>query len=95
MSYAIIRNTNYKLKNLPGIYRHNERRNETYSNDDINKDKSKDNYSIKAPYSSYLNMFNDLKEKYQLKGQIKKVSNVMCEVVITSDKEFFDNIRLE
>ena len=27
MSYAIIRNTNYKMKNLSGIYRHNERKN--------------------------------------------------------------------
>ena len=29
-----------------------------------------------------------LKEQYNLKGQIKKVSNVMCELIITSDKYF-------
>ena len=34
MSYAIIINTNYKMKNLPGIYRHNERKNTNYSNKD-------------------------------------------------------------
>ena len=33
MSYAIIRNTKYKRENLKGIYRHNERKNKNYSND--------------------------------------------------------------
>ena len=94
MSYAIIRNTNYKFKNLPGIYRHNERKNSKYSNEEIDKEKSKDNYSIKYAYSSYRKIFDDLREKYNLKGQVKIVSNVMCEVIITSDKEFFDSIRL-
>ena len=53
MSYAIIRNTNYKMKNLSGIYRHNERKNTNYSNKDINRQNSILNYSIKAPYSTY------------------------------------------
>ena len=33
-----------------------------------------------------------MKEQYNLKGQIKKVSNVMCELIITSDKYFFELI---
>ena len=41
MNYAIIINTNYKMKNLAGIYRHNERKNTNYSNKDIDKNKSK------------------------------------------------------
>ena len=40
MSYAIIRNTKYKRDNLKGIFRHNERRNKNYSNDNIDKEKS-------------------------------------------------------
>lgn len=92
MSYAIIRNTNYKMKNLAGIYRHNERKNTNYSNKDINKELSRLNYSIKAPYSTYEKIFKDTKEKYNLQGMIKKVSNVMCEFIITSDKEFFNSI---
>ena len=39
MSFAIIRNTKYKRENLKGIYRHNERKNKNYSNDNIDKDK--------------------------------------------------------
>ncbi|MFR5684496.1 MAG: MobV family relaxase, partial [Clostridia bacterium] len=92
MSYAIIRNTNYKMKNLSGIYRHNERKNTNYSNKEINKQKSKLNYSIKAPYSTYEKIFKDIKNNYNLQGMIKKVSNVMCEFIITSDKEFFNSI---
>lgn len=95
MSYAIIRNINYKMKNLAGIYRHNERKNTNYSNKDINKEYSKLNYSIKAPYSTYEKIFRDTKEKYNLQGMIKKVSNVMCEFIVTSDKEFFNSIGKE
>ena len=92
MSYAIIRNKNYKMGQLPYIYRHNERKNTNYSNKDINKSNSIKNYSLKTINTSYQKAFNLLKEKYKLKGQIKKVSNVMCELIITSDKDFFERI---
>lgn len=92
MSYAIIRNKNYKQGQLSYIYRHNERKNTNYSNNDISKQNSIKNYSLKKCTTSYQKAFNIIKEKYHLKGQIKKVSNVMCELVITSDKEFFENI---
>ena len=92
MSYAIIRNENYKMGQLALIYRHNERKNTNYSNKDINKQNSIKNYSIKSINTSYQKAFKILKEQYNLKGQIKKVSNVMCELIITSDKNFFDLI---
>lgn len=92
MSYAIIRNTNYKMKNLAGIYRHNERKNTNYSNKDINRQKSIKNYSIKKPTSTYEKAFKQIKQDYNLKGQIKNVSNIMCEFIITSDKDFFEQI---
>lgn len=92
MSYAIIRNTNYKMKNLSGIYRHNERKNTNYSNKDINRQNSKNNYSIKRPLTTYEKAFKQLKKDYSLKGQIKSVSNIMCEYIITSDKNFFEKI---
>ena len=92
MSYAIIRNTKYKRDNLKGIYRHNERKNKNYSNDNIDKERSYLNYSIKSPKYRYDKEFDRLKEKYNLKGQIKTVSNIACEYIITSDKEFFEKI---
>ena len=95
MSFAIIRNTKYKRENLKGIYRHNERKNKNYSNDNIDKERSYLNYSIKSPKYRYDKEFDRLKEKYNLKGQIKTVSNIACEYIITSDKQFFKEIGEE
>lgn len=95
MSFAIIRNTKYKRENLKGIYRHNERRNKNYSNDNIDKEKSYLNYSLKSPKYRYDKEFDMMREKYNLKGQIKTVSNIACEYIITSDKQFFEEIGEE
>ena len=95
MSYATIRNEKYKRENLKGIYRHNERRNKNYSNKNINKELSYLNYSLKDCKYSYEKEFELIKEKYNLKGQIKSVSNIVCEYIITSDKEFFNSIGAE
>ena len=95
MSYAIIRNEKYKRENLKGIYRHNERRNKNYSNKNINPELSHLNYSLKNCKHSYEKEFDLIKEKYNLKGQIKTVSNIACEYIITSDKEFFNSIGAE
>ena len=95
MSYAIIRNTKYKRENLKGIYCHNERRNKNYSNKNINPELSHLNYSLKDCKYSYEKEFDLIKEKYNLKGQIKTVSNIACEYIITSDKEYFNSIGID
>ena len=95
MSYAIIRNTKYKRENLKGIFRHNERRNKNYSNDNIDKEKSYLNYSIKSPQYSYEKEFDRIRKEYNLKGQIKTVSNIACEYIITSNHDFFERIGEE
>ena len=95
MSFAIIRNTKYKRENLKGIYRHNEIKNKNYSNDNIDKEKSYLNYSLKSPKYRYDKEFDMMKERYKLKGQIKTVSNIDCEYIITSDKQFFEEIGEE
>ena len=95
MSYAIIRNEKYKRENLKGIYKHNERKNKNYSNKNIDKTKSHLNYSLKEATMSYDKLFDELKDLYHLKGQIKTVSNIACEYIITSDREFFQEIGTE
>ena len=82
MSYAIIRNAKYKRENLKGIFRHNERRNKNYSNKNIDKELSYLNYSIKDCKYTYEKEFDLIKEKYNLKGQIKSVSNIVCEYIL-------------
>lgn len=92
MSYAIIRNSKYTMDKLNIIFRHNERKNSAYSNKEIDKEKSIKNYSLKRCFKPYTKMFNEIKRQYNLKGQIKKNSNVACEYIITSDKDFFEEI---
>ena len=92
MSYAIIRNVKYKKDNLKGIFRHNERKNTNYSNTNIDKEKSHLNYSLKDCNFSYEKKFEEIRKEYSLKGQVKVVSNIACEYIITSDKDFFEAI---
>lgn len=92
MSYAIIRNANYKKDNLAGLYKHNERKNTNYSNKEINKNNSIKNYSIKKCNTTYSNAIKILQKGNDLKGRIIKTTNVVCEFIITSDREFFENI---
>ena len=95
MSYAIIRNANYKKENLAGLYKHNERKNTNYSNKDINKNNSIKNYSLKQCNTTYSNAIKKLQQKNNLQGRIIKTTNIACEFIITSDKEFFDAIGID
>ena len=95
MSYAIIRNANYKRDNLAGLYKHNERKNTNYSNKDIDKNKSINNYSIKKCNTTYLNAIKQLIKENDLKCRITSYTNLVCEFIITSDKEFFETIGEE
>ncbi|MCF0124763.1 MAG: plasmid recombination protein [Clostridia bacterium] len=95
MSYAIIRNKKYKRNNLKGIFRHNERRNKNYSNKNIKPELSYLNYSLKDCTYIYEKEFDLMREKYNLKGQVKSVSNIVCEYMITSDQKYFESIGAE
>ncbi len=92
MSYAIIRNEKYNRTSLNGIYRHNERKNTSYTNKNINHKNTYKNYAIKKCDMSYLKKFDQIRQENNLKGWIKKNSNIICEYVITSDNEYFKNI---
>ena len=95
MSYAIIRNEKYTRSNLIGIYRHNERKNTSYTNKNIRHFASLFNYSLKKCDTNYLQKFDEIREKNNLKGWIKKNSKVVCEYIITSDEEYFKSIGEE
>ena len=92
MSYAIIRNANYKKNNLAGLYKHNERKNTNYSNKDINKNNSINNYSIKQCNTTYSKAIKQLINENDLKCRITSYTNLVCELIITSDKKFFEKI---
>lgn len=98
MSYAIIRNENHKVGAVPLLERHNERLNKNYSNKDIDINRSSENYYLKKIQAeSYLQEFESIRTDQELKGNLrlsraKSKSTVLCEFVITSDKEFFDRL---
>ena len=50
------------------------------------------NYYIKQSELSYIKEFDKIKGESDLKGQIRTNSIIMCEMVITSDSEFFNKI---
>lgn len=96
MSYAIIRNEKYTKDKLIQISPHNERLKKLYSNKNIDKDKTSQNYHIKKPKeNNYLKEFKRLKEQNNLKGQIHKNSIYVCEMIVTSDNKFFETIGKE
>ena len=100
MSYAIIRNANHKMNAVPLLERHNERRNKSYSNKDIDLSRSSENYHLKSIQAeTYQKEFERIRQRHNLKGNLRlsgeKQSNVMCEFVITSDKEFFERLGTE
>lgn len=95
MSYAIIRNEKLTRAKAMGAYKHNERKTKNHSNKNIDGSKTKLNYYLKKNELSYIKEFDRIKEKYDLKGQIRSNSNIMCEMVFTSDQKFFDEIGYE
>lgn len=95
MSYAIVRNEKLTRSQANGICVHNDRKAQNHSNKEIDTSKSDLNYYFKKNELSYIKEFDRLKEKYDLKGQIRSNSIIMCEMIFTSDKEFFDKIGID
>ena len=106
MSYAIIRNQKLTRNEAKGSYVHNERRTRGHTNKDIDSEKTHLNYYLKKNELSYIKEFDRLKKENDLQGHIRSNSIkendlqghirsnsiIMCEMLFTSDKEFFDKI---
>lgn len=92
MSYAIIRNEKLTRAEAKGRCVHNDRRAKNHTNKDIDVSKSYMNFYIKKNELTYVKEFDRLKGKYDLKGQIRSNSIIVCEMVITSDEKFFNKI---
>ena len=92
MSYAIIRNEKLTRTEAKGSYVHNERRTRGHTNKDIDSEKTHLNYYLKKNELSYIKEFDRLKKENDLQGHIRSNSIIMCEMLFTSDKEFFDKI---
>lgn len=92
MSYAIVRNEKLTRDKAKGRYVHNERKTRGHTNKDIDPERTHLNYYFKKNELSYIKEFDKLRKENDLKGHIKSNSIILCEMLFTSDKEFFDNI---
>lgn len=95
MSYAIIRNDKLTRVDAQGSYIHNDRRSKGHSNKDIDPTRTHLNFYCKKNELTYIKEFDKMKKEYDLKGTIRSNSNIMCEMMITSDNAFFNKIGLE
>ena len=95
MSYAIVRNEKLTRDEAKGRYVHNERKTKGHTNKDIDPERTHLNYYFKKNELSYIKEFDKLRKEKNLKGHIKSNSIILCEMIFTSDKEFFDNIGEE
>ena len=95
MSYAIIRNEKLTKAESYGAYVHNDRKAKNHSNKDIDPTRTHLNFYCKENETTYIREFDRMKKEYDLKGNLRKNSVIMCQMMITSDNEFFKKIGLE
>ena len=95
MSYAIIRNEKLTRAESYGAYVHNDRNAKNHSNKDIDPTRTHLNFYCKENETTYIREFDRMKKEYDLQGNLRKNSIIMCQMMITSDNEFFKKIGLE
>ena len=95
MSYAIVRNEKLTRAEALGRGIHNDRRAKKHSNKDIDPERTHLNYYLKENKLNYVKEFDKIKKENNLQGMIRSNSIIICEMLFTSDKEFFDKIGEE
>ncbi len=95
MSYAIVRNEKLTRAEVNGKGTHNDRKAKNHSNKDIDPSKTHLNYYIKKNELTYTKEFDKYMKENNLQGHLRSNSIIMCQMVFTSDQEFFDRIGEE
>ncbi|WP_242256822.1 MobV family relaxase [Bacillus cereus group sp. BfR-BA-01403] len=92
MSYAICRMQKFKMRDVKGIQIHNQREKESHTNHDIESERTHLNYDLHNDgHIDYLKTVKDkIEQNVEINRAIRKDAVVMCEFVVTSDREFFD-----
>lgn len=98
MSYIVARMQKMKAGNLGGSYKHNERVFDKHSNKDINPERTHLNYELtdrdrSISYEKQIKKY--INENKISKRAIRKDAVLADEWVITSDKQFFENLSAE
>ena len=92
MSYAICRMQKFKMRDVKGNQIHNQREKESHTNHDIESERTHLNYDLHNDgHIDYLKTVKDkIEQNVETNRAIRKDAVVMCEFVVTSDREFFD-----
>ena len=90
----VIHAANYKKGAVGALEKHNQRKNEKYSNPDIDHARTKDNITIHEPeISQYQDTKNIIEQRAV--NQVRSTSIWQTEFIISSDKEFFNALPIE
>lgn len=93
MSYAIVRNEKLTRAGVNGKCTHNDRKAKCHTNKDIDPTKTHLNYYIKKNNYTYTKEFDKLRKEQNLAGHLRENSIIMCQMIFTSDQEFFNIIE--
>ena len=92
MSYAIVRNEKLTRAEVNGKCTHNDRKAKCHTNKDIDPTRTHLNYYIKKNNYTYTKEFDKLRKEQNLAGHLRGNSIIMCQMIFTSDQEFFNRI---
>ncbi len=93
MSMIVARMQKMKAENLVGIGNHNQRKTKNHSNPDIDTSLSKLNYDLVDRTQNYkTDIENFINENKSTTRAVRKDAVLVNEWIITSDKDFFDNL---
>lgn len=93
MSYAIMRLEKMKSTQIKPSQRHNNRQNKNYSNPDIRMEDSDQNLYLKKSDDFKVATQKVLDKNYKSEKTIRKDAILNIEVLVTSDKVFFDDLN--
>ena len=96
MSTLVLHMNKFKKDAVRGIQSHNRRERESHSNPDIDYARSSQNCEFCATSSSnYLQTIQNRIDDLLMVKAVRKDAVHMCEIVISSDREFFDKLSVE
>lgn len=94
MSYAVVRMAKMKSHDLKGMQFHNQRERESKTNPDIDEERSHENYDLANEENiDYNERVKEIIESQKTSTRkTRKDAVVVNELMITSDREFFDGL---
>lgn len=95
LSYGIVRVQKMTKGAIQGISNHDTRAKESKTNPDIDSTKSKENYNLSENTLTYHQKIKERISQLPLTRAVRKDAIVMAQVLITSDKSFFDSLSRE